>query len=116
VMQPDVLRLRRLVIGEVGRFPELGRAFHDLGPRRATEQLELALSALAARQDLVLEEPERAAQHLLWLILSIPLNRAMLLGDDTHFTGAALDRLADEGVAVFLRGYGFSDGSPDIRS
>ncbi len=110
-MQPDVLKLRRLVIGEVGRFPELGHAFYDLGPRRATEQLGHALREWAGRQDVALENPERAAQHLLWLILSIPLNQAMLLGDETRFSRVALDRYADEGVAVFLRAYGFSDGS-----
>jgi TetR/AcrR family transcriptional regulator, mexJK operon transcriptional repressor len=111
VMQPDVLKLRRLVIGEVERFPELGQAFYDLGPRRATEQLGLALRQAAAQLGLSLEDPDLAAEHLLWLILSIPLNQAMLLGDKVRFSGAALDKYADEGVAVFLRAYGFPDGS-----
>ena len=31
VMQPQVLQLRRLVIGEATRFPELGRTFYELG-------------------------------------------------------------------------------------
>jgi hypothetical protein len=110
-MQPDVLKLRRLVIGEVGRFPELGQAFNDLGPRRATEQLGHALRESAVGQGVSLEDPELAAQHLLWLILSIPLNQAMLLGDETSFSEADLDRYADEGVSVFLRAYGFSNGS-----
>ena len=110
VMQPNVLKLRRLVIGETGRFPELGQSFYDLGPKRAAEQLTLALREAAARQDLSLEDPELAAEHLLWLILSIPLNQAMLLGDAISFTEAALDRYADEGVTAFLRAYGFSNG------
>jgi AcrR family transcriptional regulator len=110
VMQPDVLKLRRLVIGEVARFPELGQAFYDLGPKRATEQLAVALDESAVRRGLSLEDPNLAAEHLLWLILSIPLNQAMLLGDQSSFTDAALDRFADEGVSVFLRAYGFSDG------
>ena len=99
------------MIGEAGRFPELGQSFYDLGPKRATEQLALALREAAARQGLSLEDPELAAEHLLWLILAIPLNQAMLLGDENPFTDAALDRYADEGVAAFLRAYGFSDGS-----
>ena len=111
VMQPDVLKLRRLVIGEVGRFPELGKAFYDLGPRRATGQLARALRRAAAQQGLSLEDADLAAEHLLWLILSIPLNQAMLLGDEARFTEAALDRYANEGVAAFLRAYGFSEGS-----
>ena len=110
VMQPNVLKLRRLVIGEAGRFPELGRSFHDLGPKRATEQLALALREAAARQRLSLEDPELAAEHLLCLILSIPLDQAMLLGDENSVTDAALDRYADEGATAFLRAYGFSDG------
>ena len=34
VMQPRILQLRRLVIGEAGRFPELGRTFYEQGPGR----------------------------------------------------------------------------------
>src|SRR3984893_12888357 len=105
VMQPDVLRLQRLVIGEAGRFPELGEAFYDLGPKRAAEQMALALRESSAQQGFFLQDPEMAAEHLLCLILSIPLNQAMLLGDEHGFTEAALDRYADEGVSVFLRAY-----------
>src|SRR6202166_2932266 len=110
VMQPNVLKLRRLVIGEAGRFPELGRSFYDLGPKRAAEQLAVALRESAARQGISLEDPHLAAEHLLSLILSNPLNQAMLLGDESSFTDAALDRYADAGITAFLRAYGFSDG------
>ena len=110
VMQPNVLKLRRLGIGEAERFPELGQSFYDLGHKRAVEQLAVALSEAVARQGPSLEDPELAAEHLLWLILSIPLNQAMLLGDDNSFTAAALERYADHGVTAFLRAYGFSDG------
>src|SRR4051812_25514153 len=34
VMRPRLLQLRRLVIGESARFPELGRVFHEQGPGR----------------------------------------------------------------------------------
>jgi TetR/AcrR family transcriptional repressor of mexJK operon len=108
VMQSDVLMLRRLVIGEVGRFPELGRAFYELGPKRAAEQLGHALLEAAERYGLAMKEPEVAAEHLFSLILSTPLNQAMLLGDGFAFTEDSLDRFADEGVTAFLRAYGFS--------
>ena len=110
VMQPNVLKLRRLVIGEAGRFPELGQSFYELGPKRATEQLAVALREAAARQRLSLEDPDLAAEHLLCLILAIPLDQAILLGDENLFTDAALDRYADEGATAFLRAYGFSEG------
>jgi TetR/AcrR family transcriptional repressor of mexJK operon len=109
VMQPQVLKLRRLVTAEAGRFPELGQSFYDLGPKRAADQLALALRDAAARRGTPLEDPELAAEHLLSLILSIPLNQVMFLGDHIAFTDAALDRYANEGVAVFLRAYGLSN-------
>jgi TetR/AcrR family transcriptional regulator, mexJK operon transcriptional repressor len=37
VMQPRLLALRRLVIGEAGRFPELGRAYYERGAGRTIE-------------------------------------------------------------------------------
>lgn len=111
VMQDDVLKLRRLVIGEAGRFPELGQSFYELGPNRAAAELSVALSEAATQRGLSLKDPTLAAEHLLSLILSIPLNQAMLLGDEISFTEAALHRYADEGAAAFLQAYGFSDAS-----
>jgi TetR/AcrR family transcriptional repressor of mexJK operon len=110
VMQPEVLKLRRLVIAEAGRFPELGRSFYELGPKRAADQLAVALNEAATRYGRPLEDPNVAAEQLLSLILSTPLNQSMLLGDQVSFTRASLDRYADEGVAAFLRAYGFLEG------
>lgn len=106
VMQPQILRLRRLVIGEAGRFPELGRLFYERGPGRTIAALAKLFERLAARELLVVEDPHLAAQHFNWLVLSIPLNRAMLLGDDQPPAAADLDRFADAGVRVFLAAYG----------
>ena len=105
VMQPDVLRLRRLVIGEAQRFPELGAVFYELGPKRAAEQLARALGDSDLQHGSFAHDPLMAAEYLLSLMLSIPLDRAMLLGDDYGFTEEMLERYADEGVRVFLRAY-----------
>jgi AcrR family transcriptional regulator len=97
VMQPQVLRLRRVVIAEAARFPALGRTFHDLGLARTVASLAAVLPGL--------DDPELAAEHFVWLVLSIPLNRAMLLGDDHGFGPGDLDRYADAGVDAFLAAY-----------
>jgi TetR/AcrR family transcriptional regulator, mexJK operon transcriptional repressor len=104
VMQPRLLQLRRVVIGEAGRFPELGRTFYDLGPGRTIGALAEAFERLAERGVLDLDDPELAAAHFNWLIMSIPLNQAMLFGHDEP--PADLDRYADTGVRVFLAAYG----------
>jgi AcrR family transcriptional regulator len=102
VMQPRVLQLRRLVIGESTRFPALGRSFYDLGLGEAIHTLSVVLTGLADNGQLELDDPRLAAEHFIWLVLSIPLNRAMLLGDN-HGVGAGdLDHYADAGVNTFL--------------
>jgi TetR/AcrR family transcriptional repressor of mexJK operon len=106
VLQPRVLQLRRLVIGEAGRFPELGRTFYERGPGRTIEALARAFTVLAERGRLQLKDPELAAQHFNWLIMSIPLNRAMFSGDDAPPSAAERNRDADAGVKVFLAAYG----------
>jgi TetR/AcrR family transcriptional regulator, mexJK operon transcriptional repressor len=105
-LQPKVLQLRRLVIGEVGRFPELGRAFYESGFGRTVAALAPALEQLAARGALNIADPELAATHFSWLVLSAPVGRATLLGDDAIPSRAELKRYADGGVRTFLAAYG----------
>src|SRR3954447_7571901 len=82
VMQPRILQLRRLVIGEAGRFPELGRTFYEQGPGRTLAALAGAFERLTARGVLRVDDPLLASAHFNGLIMSIPLNEAMLLGRD----------------------------------
>ena len=49
VMQPRLMQLRRLVIGEAGRFPELGRTFYERGPDARSRRWPPAFERLAAR-------------------------------------------------------------------
>lgn len=106
VMQPRLLQLRRLVIGESGRFPELGQLFYERGPGRTISALAAVFERLARRGALVLDDPLLAAAHFNWLVMSIPLNRAMLLGDESPPADADLDLFAESGVSVFLAAYG----------
>ena len=106
VMQPTLLQLRRLVIGEAGRFPELGRTFYERGPERTINALAEAFERLASRGTLRVDDPRMAAAHFNWLVMSIPLNQAMLQGTDEPLAPAELDRCADAGVRAFLAAYG----------
>jgi AcrR family transcriptional regulator len=105
VMQPRVLRLRRVVIAEASRFPALGRSFYDLGLATTIDKLAAALLMLADQGTLEINDARLAAEQLLWLVLSIPLNRAMLLGDDHGVKAQDLDHYADAGVTTFLAAY-----------
>ena len=106
VLVPPLMQLRRLVIGEVSRFPELAQILYERGPQRAIAAFARVLEQLAARDLLTIDEPKTAASHFNWLVMSEPLNRAMLLGDTTIPKQAALRRHAAECVRVFLAAYG----------
>ncbi|MFI6538771.1 TetR/AcrR family transcriptional regulator [Nonomuraea sp. NPDC050547] len=107
VIQPHLMRLRRLVIGEAERFPDLASTWYANGPGRGHTTLARVFTTLAGRGLLRADDPALAAQHFNWLILSIPLNQAMFHTDD-HLTPATLEHYADEGTRVFLAAYGVS--------
>ena len=106
VLTPRLMQLRRLVIGEVSRFPELAKVLYERGPMRAMSMLAKLFERFAERGLLAIDDPMVAASHFNWLIMSAPLNQAMLLGDAAIPKPAELRRHAAEGVRVFLAAYG----------
>jgi TetR/AcrR family transcriptional repressor of mexJK operon len=105
IVKPEVMRMRRTVIGEADRFPDLARAWAETGIGSGLSKLAERFAELARQGSLRIDDPLLAAQHFNWLVLSIPLNNAMF-DPDARFTRDELDRYADEGVRVFLAAYG----------
>ena len=105
VMQPRPLQLRRLVIAEAVAFPQLGQIFYDNGPGLTISQLAVAFGQLHRRHLLDCPDPARAASDFNWLIMSEPINRAMLLGDDQPATSQELRQWAEQAVTTFLAAY-----------
>lgn len=113
VMTPDLLRLRRMLIGEAARFPKLARSWYTNGPAQSFGMFAEWFTALHERGLLHVPDPMLAAQTFNWLVLSTPLNEAMALGDSPP-TAADLDSYADEAVRVFLAAYaGATPAAPD---
>ncbi len=104
VQEPRLLELRRLVIGEAARFPDLGRTYVERGPGRTVTTLSALFERLTREGKLRIDDPTLAAQYFNWLVLSIPVNRAMFDADAT-FTETQLDRYAADGVRIFLAAY-----------
>lgn len=106
VMQPGRLRLRRMLIGEAERFPELAQAWYAAGPEQSVAEFASWFTAWGRRGLLRVPDPVLAASEFNWLVLSIPLNKAMAYAtDDALFTPAELDRYADEAVRIFFAAY-----------
>lgn len=104
VIRPEVLRLRRLVLGEAGRFPELARRYYEAVPARAYAALAGLIDGFAERGELHVEDTLLAAHHFAWLTLGLPLDQSLF--DPQRLPSAKeLDRLAGAAVDVFLAAY-----------
>ena len=105
VLQPQVLQLRRLVIAEASRFPELARTYYERVPERVFAALASGLERLGERGLLRIDDAQLAAHHFVWLALATPLDKAMFWGDSMKLTAAEIERFADTAVPVFLSAY-----------
>jgi TetR/AcrR family transcriptional regulator, mexJK operon transcriptional repressor len=106
VMTPKLLQLRRLVIGEVTRFPELAAALYEHGPKRAIATLAAMFERLAERGLLRVDDTGVAATEFNWLVMGESVNRAMLLGDAAIPSVVERHAQVSAAVCVFLAAYG----------
>lgn len=107
LLQPDVLRLRRLIIAEADRFPEVGRAWFDHGFDRTLVIVGEGLRELADRGLLRdLDDPTLAAYQFAGLVMYQPMNQIMFAGTDALPPADRLERIADTAVEMFLATYG----------
>ncbi len=106
VLDPRILALRRLVIGELRRSPELAEALYELGPRRAILALTAVVDELCAAGALRPVDAEQAATQLNWLVMGEPINRAMLLGDAAALSPAQIPAHVEAALDMFFAAYG----------
>jgi len=113
LFSPAAQEMFRVCIGESGRFPELGAAFHASGIARARGQLVDFFEAAASRGELAIEDPETAADQFGALCKSGLFMRALLGAPPP--AAAEVRRIADEAVRTFLARYGTAGGAVTNR-
>lgn len=104
VLRPDLLSLARLIIGEVQRFPEIGRAYQEVGPDRLLCGIMDYLDGQRRAGRLIFDDAELAAQDLWGLILSAPRTQALYMPDRLP-TRTEIARYLNNGLRVFLKAY-----------
>ena len=102
VLRPDLLSLARLIIGEVQRFPEIGRAYQEVGPDRLLRGIMDYLDGQRRAGRLAFDDAELAAQDLWGLILSAPRTQALYMPDSSP-SRAEIARYLNNGLRVFLK-------------
>lgn len=105
VTQEPIVQLRRLVIGEANRLPELARTFYEHAPARTLAAIADSFARLADRGLLELDDPAFAAEHFAALIVSRPIDQALFCGGRHALVAADPTAYAKAGVRVFLAGY-----------
>ena len=99
-------RIRRLVIAEAARFPDLGRAYYEGSFEFVLQRVADALARAAQQGRLRIEDPMVAANHLAGLVLWLPVNRIMMTGRLDSGSAQELDAAVTAGAAAFLAAYG----------
>jgi len=95
----------RIVVAESDRFPEIGQQFYASGPMVVREVLVKYLRGAVARGVLAIDDIELAADQFPELCKA-RLHTRVILGLQTEFTDAELDRVIRGAVATFLARYG----------
>lgn len=105
VVDLRIVRLRRLLIGEVERFPQLAADYYKHAPGLVMDTLAEAMRHFAERGVLDVDDPALAAEHFAFLVMGAPLDRALFTENDQLPTPDEVESKALVGVEVFLRAY-----------
>jgi TetR/AcrR family transcriptional repressor of mexJK operon len=104
ILRPEVVALRRLLIGEAREFPALAAEYYDRAPGQVLAALASGFEHLGRAGLLRVPDPRQAAAQFAYLVVGEPLDRAVLAG--TRQPEEHLIACAREGVETFLARYG----------
>lgn len=104
ITSPEAVALFRTVTSEAQRFPELGRAFFESGPKCWLGSFEDYLRAQDEMGRLRVPNPEIAAKFL-FSLLKDPLHMRMMLGVQKEVTEEEIDAQVKSVVDNFLEHY-----------
>jgi len=106
ITDPIVSSLLRVVIAEAVRFPKIGHAFNDAGPRAAGTKLTEFLALCLADGQLAIDDatlPMAASQFL--RLCQVGILQEFLLGVRSAPHRAEIERTVDAAVAMFMAAY-----------
>ena len=104
MVRPDHLAQVRTVMAVAPRFPEIGRAFYEAGPKFGTERLCRLLAKHVATGEIAVDDLWRAAVHFIQLCQG-DLYRRLMFGMADTFEEVEIERTVVAAVDVFLRAY-----------
>lgn len=107
IARPEVIALRKLLIGEARDFPALAADYYHRAPGQVIDALASGFAHLTRRGLLQVKDSRRAGAQFAYLVAGEPLDRAMLTGMIPP--KAQLIACSAEGVRTFLDRYAASN-------
>lgn len=104
IVRPEVVAMRRLLIGEARTFPKLAPEYYARAPGQVLSALASGFRRLQRDRLLRIRDPRRAAAQFAYLVAGEPLDRAILVGAVP--SRRELLASAREGVETFMARYG----------
>ena len=108
IVRPEVIALRRLLIGEAREFPALATEYFNRAPGQVLEALASGFEHLGQVGLLRVADARHAAAQFAYLVAGEPLDRAVLVG--TIPPREHVIACAREGVETFMARYGAARG------
>lgn len=106
LLSPDAIALHRIILGEVTRFPALGRVFWHAGPERNLVQIEAFMESAAAARSLALPDTRLAAEQFVGLVRGETQLRH-LLRLEADAGQPAIGEVVAAAVDTFIRAFGY---------
>lgn len=103
VLDPDVVRMRRMIAAEADRFPEMADRYVAESWDRNILALGETLAEVAERRQLRITDPAHAARQFTWLAVGDALNRQTL--GATSATEPQLQAAAEGAASMVLARY-----------
>ncbi len=104
IMRPETVAQVRVVIAATAKFPRLGRAFYDAGPRYGVQTLAAQLATFVEKGTLDIADTEAAAAQFINLCCS-DFHKKVLFGVVETVTPGEIAAAVDAAVEFFLKAY-----------
>jgi TetR/AcrR family transcriptional regulator, mexJK operon transcriptional repressor len=104
ITAPETVEIYRVVVGDSGRFPDLGRNFYEFGPASILKMTSAYLEAKSKSGELLIDDPVKAAKYLFGMI-TFPLQMEMATGMRDQVTEKEVRETVAGAVEAFLKIY-----------
>jgi hypothetical protein len=105
-LSKEQIALVRVISMEAAKFPELGKRFYKLGPKRGEEALAAYLRKQAEKGRLSNDDTRQMAQHFMGLVTGGPVRWFVLGFVPSSLSESALQKHLKSAIQVFMRAYG----------